>query len=170
MNKREIGDGVDRLDEDVRAAVRDLLAQYRAHRLPELLKQAVDAPRRARTQLAAWLASYDKRNGSGAAQFLNACLVAAGSSRTIAQVDAALAALDAQMQPLVTGVLSQKWTADELAAALELAAQPDGAEEFVYDKLPIPDDYVTVWSERWIKQRSGEKDEGEIRNDVVLRV
>ena len=147
MNRREIGEALDRLEADVRDHVRDLTEQYRRFGVPMLLKQAVDTPHRARMQVTAWIVEYNSRNGAGSAQtFLTECLTAAGSTKTVASIDAALAALENGAQTLVTNVGSG-WTWDQVASAIEASINPAPSESFSYADLPIPAGYLTVWGE-----------------------
>lgn len=150
MNQRQIGEALDELTQHVIEHVRDLTRQYRVHKLPGLLKQAVDTPHRARAQVAAWIATYNASNGAGQAQaFLSACLVAAGSTRTLAQIDAALAALESQAQVLVGRVRNDGWTWDQIASAIEAQFTPPASERFTYADLPIPAGYTTIWGDPW---------------------
>lgn len=152
-SKAQIGAALDQLIADVRDDVLGLVSE--ARRQPEpyktaLMKQAVDTPHRAQAQLAAWIAAYNARNGgSGAATFLASCLVAAGSAKTISQLNADLEALAAQAQTLVTNVQTNGWSWDQVATAIEAQIEPEPAESFDYTRLPIPAGYVTVWNEPW---------------------
>lgn len=155
MRPAQIGSALAALVDDVKANTADLVRQYRAVDAPAmvkarheiaLLKQAVDTPHRARAQVAAWVAGYNGRNGAGkAAEFLNACLAAAGSSATIAQIDAELAALEAQALVIVGRVNNDGWTWEQVAGAIESQFQRATSEHFDYSRLPLPAGYTDVW-------------------------
>lgn len=148
MNRRQIGDALDHLSQDVRRLVLSLISQYRRFGLSECVRQAVDTPTRTRAQIAAWMADYDARNGAGAAQtFLGQCLFESGSSRVLSDINDELAALEAQAMVMVDNVENQGWTLDDVAAAIEEQVQMEAEEQFVFSKLPIPDGYVTVWGD-----------------------
>lgn len=162
MKQHEIGAALDHLADDVRQQELNLTAQYRAvstsAEIPlihkdrmriALIKQAVDTPHRARAQLQAWITAYNAANGEGTAQtFLAACLKAGGSVKTLASINAELAAIEAQAQTVVTNVAGG-WTWDQAAAAVESAPSVAADSDFSYDRLPIPGGYVTVWGEPW---------------------
>jgi hypothetical protein len=151
MNKREVGEALDRLESDVRVNARDLVAQYR--KFPAnfgVLKQAVDTPRRARAQISAWISAYNAANGAGTAQtFLASCLTVAGSTKTLASIDTALASLESQAQALVNHRNNDGWTWDQIAAAVESGVSLPTDADLSYDRLPIPAGYTTVWGEPW---------------------
>jgi hypothetical protein len=150
MNRREIGAALDVLTDDVVLRVRELTRQYRDFGLPGVLKQAVDTPHRARAQITAWAVGYNQRNGANTAvPFLDACLTAAGSTKTVAQIDAALATLESQAQVLVSRVNNSGWTWEQVASAIEAAFAPPPSEQFTYADLPIPAGYTTVWGDAW---------------------
>ena len=154
MRKADIGNAIDSLGNDVRAHVRDLVSQYRKFSdqsfAPTLMKQALDTPHRAQAQIAAWIADYETRNGAGtAAAFLSSCLTAAGSAKTLAQVNADLAALVSQAATLVSNVQTKGWLWDRVATAIETQVNPTAEERFSYAELPIPDGYTTVFGEPW---------------------
>jgi hypothetical protein len=156
MRQADIGRALDALADDIRALMLDLVRQSRMVDAPpmmravyeiDLIKQAVDTPYRARAQIAAWIASYNARHSGGAQAFLNSCLAAAGSAKTIVDVSAELAEIEAQAQVLVARVNDDGWSWEQVAAALEAQAPPE--EELSFRSLPIPKDYVTVWGEPW---------------------
>lgn len=150
MSKRDIGDALDSLQADVTAAVLDFVKQYRTYGHVDVLKQGVDTPHRARAQIVAWQADYNARNGAGTAgPFLASCLTAAGSSKTLAQIDAAIATLEAQCLVLVNHVKNDGWTFDQVAAAIEAAVVKPASEALSFARLPIPANYVTVWGDTW---------------------
>jgi hypothetical protein len=150
MRNAEIGAAIDELGDDVKRRAVALVGQYRRRGSVATLKQAVDTPHRARAQLTAWIADYNSRNGAGSAQtFLAQCLTAAGSTKTLGQVNAELAALEAQAQNVVDRVATDGWTWEQVASAIEAQIAPDPAEAFDYTRLPIPAGYVTVWNEPW---------------------
>lgn len=144
MNNRQIGEALDSLTDDVKRHARELVSQYRAQGGVGTIRQAADTPHRARAQVQAWMSGY----GAGAAAFLNQCLTAAGSTKTLAQIDAALAALETQAATLVTNV-AQGWTWDQVADAIELAIPAPSTPQFSYASLPIPQGYVTIWGSPW---------------------
>lgn len=151
-SRASIGNALDQLTADVKDHARALATQSRAQPQPykaALLKQAVDTPHRARAQVQAWIVAYNAANGAGTAQtFLAQCLTAAGSSKTLAQIDNALAALETQAQTVVTNV-AQGWTWDQVADWIEANVSPDANPGFTYERLPIPANYTTVWGESW---------------------
>lgn len=152
MTRAEIGLELDGLADSVRREVYGLVLAYRqaqpVDQVP-LIKQSIDSPQRARARLQEWMSSYDARNGAGAAQaFLAACLTAAGSSKTLADVNQELSALEAQAQNVVSQMQSGPWTWADAADWLEsnLAPEPE-PETFAYERLPLPAGYTTVWGE-----------------------
>lgn len=151
MKRAEIGAALDSLDADVRVAAIDLVRQYRVYGLVSVLKQAVDTPHRVRAMLAAWIARYEAVHGAGSAPaFLTACLAASGSARSVAQINASLAALETAAQVLVAQhAAGATW--DAIATAAETALQPAApeSEDFSYRSLPLPAGYTTVFGERW---------------------
>lgn len=154
MRKADIGNALDSLSDDVRAHMRNLVAQFRAyskeHFAPAVLKAAIDTPKRAQAQVQGWMATYDAKNGAGSAQtLLVSCLSAAGASKTLAQVNTDLAALIAQAQTLVAHVQNDGWTWEQVADAIDAQFVPTAAPDFVYSQLPVPSNYVTVWGEQW---------------------
>lgn len=150
MNKLEIGLALDSLTQDVKRNAADLVRQYRRRGLVGVLKQGVDAPHRARAQVTAWIQDYNSRNGAGSAQvFLTSCLVAAGSTQTLASIDAELAQQENSAQVIVNHVNNDGWTWDQVATALESALVPEVVKQFEYERLPIPAGYTTVWGEPW---------------------
>lgn len=150
MRQVEIGAALDSLESDVRTTVLWLAAQYRQHPVATVLKQSVDTPHRARAQITAWIANYNARHGgSGGSAFLAVCLTAAQSSKTLATIDIALAALEAQAQVVVGHVNNDGWTWDQVATAIEAAIVPAVEESLSFRELPIPSGYTTVWGEPW---------------------
>lgn len=150
MNKQEIGAALDSLASDVAVTMFDLARQYREFGHDGVLKQGVDTPHRARAQIVAWIQTYNAANGAGTAQtFLASCLTAAGSSKTLATIDSALAALEAQCLVLVNHVNNDAWTWDQVATAVEAAVAPPATVELSFARLPIPANYLTVWGESW---------------------
>lgn len=150
MRQREIGEALDGLSADMIARTVELTRQFRAHALIGVLKQAVDTPHRARAQIAAWIVDYNQRNGAGAAQtFLAQCLTASGSAKTLAQIDSALSAAEAQAQILVGHVNNDGWTWDQVASAIEAQFTLAPGVSFEYARLPLPAGYTTVWGEPW---------------------
>ncbi|MEO8466229.1 MAG: hypothetical protein ABI640_12870 [Gammaproteobacteria bacterium] len=149
MTKTQIGNALDSLTTDVIATVIDLVRQYRAFGLVGALKQGVDTPHRARIQVTAWMADYNARNGSGAAAFLASCLTAAGSTKTLSTIDAALATVESQCLVLVNHVKNDAWTFDQVAAAIEAQVPKPVVELLSFGQLPIPANYTTVWGEPW---------------------
>lgn len=160
MTKRDIGEALDNLAEDVRQQMLSLTKQYREMAWPPmveqmykiaLIKQAVDTPRRASAQIQNWIAQYNSRKGAGTAQtFLQECLTAFGSSRTLASINAEIATGMTFAQSLVNNVNNSGWTFDQVAAAIEAQVSPPIPDEtFTYQVLPIPAGYVTVWGEPW---------------------
>lgn len=147
MSQADIGRALDTLADDVKRHVIDLVGQYRDADTVGTLKQAIDTPHRARAQIAAWIAGYDARNGAATATtFLNDCLAAAGSAKTLPDVNAELAALEAQAQTLVDNV-NGGWTWEQAADAIEAQLAPDPEDVFDYSRLEIPDGYITVWGD-----------------------
>lgn len=150
MNKREIGEALDNLQADVVAFVLDSVRQYREQGGDGTLKQGVDTPHRARAQVTAWVADYNARNGPGTAlPFLASCLTAAGSSKTVASIDAALATLESQCLVLVNHVKNDGWTMSQVASAIEAQVVKMAAEALSFSSLPIPVNYTTVWGDPW---------------------
>lgn len=150
MNSRTIGEALDGLSDDVITHARLLVAQYREFAVIGVLKQAVDTPHRARAQVTAWIAGYNAANGAGTAQtFLASCLTAAGSAKTLATIDNAIAAIEAQCLVLVNHVNNDGWTWDQVATAIEGAVSVPASVELSYSQLPIPNGYTTVWGEAW---------------------
>ncbi len=150
MRNQDIGAALDDLTNDVVSQTLSLVWQYRVSKNPGVLKQAVDTPHRARAQIAAWIADYNSRNGAGTAQtFLAACLTAAGSSKTLQQIDTALAALESQCLVLVNHVKNDGWTWAQVATAIETGIAKPVYESLSYAALPIPAGYVTVWGDPW---------------------
>lgn len=160
MTKRDIGEALDSLAEDVRQQMLALTRQYREMTWPPmveqmykiaLIKQAVDTPRRAKSQIQNWITQYNSRNGAGTAQtFLQECLTAFGSSKTLASINAEITIGETFAQGLVNNVNNSGWTFDQVAAAIEARVSPPLPEEaFTYQRLPIPAGYVTVWGEPW---------------------
>lgn len=150
MKNADIGAALDGLTEAVKARTLQLVAEYRFFGHVNVLKQAVDTPHRARTQIAAWVAEYNGRHGAGTAQtFLAACLTAAGSEKTLAQIDNAIAAVETQAQVLVSHVQNDAWTWDQVASAIEAQISVAAQESFTFAQLPIPVGYTTVWGESW---------------------
>lgn len=153
--KIEIGEALDRLALDVEALVLDLVAQYRDPNIPnaeDAIKQAVDTPQRAKAQITEWIDQYDARpgNSSGDGQlFLTECLVAAGSTKTIASINSEITTLENQAATLVDNVNNNAWTWDQVADAIEAAFAKEPEEEFSFRQLPIPSGYTTVWGEPW---------------------
>lgn len=151
--KQAIGRALASLIDDVSEQTLSIVKQYRSaeeRMRPSLIKQAVDTPHRARAQIQAWMESHDAERSPGAAQtFLSECLVAAGSTMTLAQINAALSSVEAKAQTLIDHVVNDGWTWDQVAAAIEAAIGWEEVKEFTYMKLPIPDDYVTVWGEQY---------------------
>lgn len=147
--KRNIGEALESLTDDVKRDTLSLVQQYRSSddRMKEsLMRQAIDTPHRARAQIAAWIAGYDAVHGSGSAvAFMNECLTAAGSTTTLADINTALAALEAQAQTIVDNVLGG-WTWARAATAIETALTPPAElPPFSYSELPLPAGYITVW-------------------------
>jgi hypothetical protein len=154
MRKADIGAAIDSLGSDVRALVLDLVRQYRANAgapyAIAVLKQAVDTPHRVQQQVAAWMAAYETRAGAGTAQpYLASCLTAAGSSKTLGAVNADINTLAMQAQALVNHVKNDGWTWDQVASAVEAQFAAPWEPELDYRKLPIPENYRTVWDEPW---------------------
>jgi len=154
MRKADIGNALDSLGDDVRAHMRNLASQFRAFSkeacAPAVMKAAVDTPKRAQAQVQGWMAAYDAKNGAGSAQtFLVSCLSAAGTGKTLAQVNSDLAALIAQAQTLVAHVQNDGWTWAQVADAIDAQFVPTASPDFVFSQLPVPSNYVTVWGEAW---------------------
>ena len=152
-SKLAIGTALDQLTADVKTNALRLVSQARAQPEPyttALMKQAVDTPHRARAQIMAWLVEYNVKNGAGTAQtLLQQCLTAAGSTATLASIDAALAVLEAQCLVLVNHVKNDGWTWVQVATAMEAAIPAVPVVAFDYSQLPIPAGYVTVWGQPW---------------------
>lgn len=151
-SKAQIGLALDQLTSDVKDTVLDLVADARTKPEPyktALMKQAVDSPHRARAQLEAWIADYEARNGTGsAAAFLQQCLVAAGSAKSLAQINTAVANLETGAQAYVTQ-RNGGATWEQIATSIEAQIERDPSEAFDYTRLPIPVGYLTVWNEPW---------------------
>lgn len=151
--KAQIGYALDQLVNDVKDHILEAIAQAKAFDDPQktaLMKQALTLPNLARAQVTAWMAGYDAKNGANAARtFLAACLTAAGSTATLASIDTALAALEAQALVLVNHRKNDGWTWDQIIAAVEAAVAAAPVVQFTYDRLPIPAGYQTVWGESW---------------------
>lgn len=149
MTRAEIGAALDRLASDTQNQAADLLNQYRRWGHVGVLKQAIDTPRRMRSQLDAWIADYEQRNGANTAQqFLQSCLVAAGSQRSLASVRQALAALETT----ASGIVSQQASGaswDAVAAAAEQAFPHAAEEQFDLTRMPVAKTYRTAWGEQW---------------------
>jgi len=149
-NKRKIavGNAIASLVDDVKQLALSLVQQYRAAPLayqPSLMRQAVDTPARARAQLQGWMTRYDSTRSAGEAQaLLVECLALVGPD-TLAQINAALAALEAQALVLVGHVTNDGWTWDQVATAIESAIGWESIDDLSFDVLPIPSNYITVW-------------------------
>lgn len=150
-NKIDLGRALLDLEFDVKCDIARLTADYRRVGDISVLKQSVDTPHRARAQVAAWIAGYNSKNGAGAGQSLLAeALAAAGSSKTLDDIDTALSALESQAAVLIAHVENDGWTWDQVAAAVESALPAPPADvEFSFRQLPIPPGYTTAWGEPW---------------------
>ena len=153
--KRAIGKALSSIIDDVIQEVVDLVSQYRDVKWEDrirvrIIKSAVDSPARLRARLQGWIGRYDAKHGSGSGvDFLNECLVASGSNETIATLSSQLSSLEDQALTIVEQV-SNGWTWDQVADAIE-SQHASTDEEFRYQRLEVPQDYITVWGERWYK-------------------
>lgn len=152
--KAEIGAAAANLIEDMRTNVLSLVGQYRDPIAPELaeplIRQAVDTPHRARARLQNWLAQYDAQHGAGAGvALIDECLIAAGSSETVASLNAALTAAEAQAATLVDNVNNQGWTWDQVADWFDANLYDAVDVDLTYRTLPLPAGYVDVWGDPW---------------------
>lgn len=153
MRKRDIGQALDDLEQDIIEFVLRLVAQYRDQAgepwRNQLMKQALDIPHLVKAQIQHWQSTYDATHGAGAAvTFLTECLAAAGSTKTLGQINAEVAALESQAQTVVNNV-NGGWTFDQAADAVEAAISLDSNAEFHLRRLPIPPGYITVWGDPW---------------------
>lgn len=151
MKKAEIGSALDGLAEDVKSQVLHSVADYRDHPTrTEIIRGSVDVPHRAQQQIQLWVDNYNAKNGVGtAAPFLDSCLAAAGSIKTVASVNAEIAALVSQAQSLVNEVNNNGWTWEQVADWLETNVSVEEEEDFTWERLPIPNPYTDIWGDVW---------------------
>lgn len=157
--KADIGEALDRLATDVEQLVFDLVKAYRESDhvsilAEDLMKQALDTPRRAKAQILDWISRFDARDGKadGAGLlFLAECLNAAGSTKTIASINAEITALENRTRTLVTNRTrtTDPWTWEQVADAIDGNFSKEPEEVFDFRSLPVPKGYVTVWGEPW---------------------
>lgn len=154
--KAEIGVALDELANEVVIQVLSLVTQYRnpefSHLSEDMIKQAVDTPQRAKAQITEWIDLYDARPGNSPGDgqtFLNECLTAAGSAKTVGSINTEITTLETQAQTLVDNVNNSAWTWDQVADAIEAQFAREAEEEFSFRQLPIPSGYTTVWGDPW---------------------
>lgn len=152
QRKQDIGASIDTFVADIRKQIHELVqhAQTADKRNKDaLMRQATSLPSLRRAQMDFWIAEYNGKNGDGSAQaFLASCLVAAGSATTLAQISAALSALEAQALAVVNDAKRDGWDAQRILDEIDPGAG-DKVASFDPERLPIPPDYVTPWGTKW---------------------
>lgn len=154
--KRALGAALVQLRADVLDEAGDLVRQAReavasnqTRLAVGLLRQAIDAPRRARAKLTHWAQGHDEVHGAGAAVALfseGLAIYGAGQTDpvTLAEIDADLSALETSARQLASGIKAGTVTWEQAADAIEQAVAQD-RWNLSLRSLPLPPAYKTIW-------------------------
>ena len=155
LTKRQIGQVLVDLVDDMRADVMRLVEDYRNADNPnseQVLRQAVGTPHRARASLVEKIAQVDAEYGAGSATtFINEALALVGSSETAASLNATLNTWVTQadaiiaQSPVPYGDGTFTW--EQIATWLEANVAPAVVHDFSYRDLPLPPGYIDAWGE-----------------------